>query len=662
MLYTFWAPVGHYVDGVKLLDPTWTDIQDMRGWILECDSMHHECHTSHTSVKSPSRLTVIDVVKKCVVEWKQGDPYLTLSYVWGSTVNFELRLENRDELSQERSLEHRWKEIPQTIRDSILLTENLGFRYLWVDSLCITQDDEENKLNDINQMVSIYSCAAITIVAADGSNASHGLRGTGESPRHKAPQEILNMTPCHQVAVTHNPNMMQKAYFRRGWTFQEYQLSPHLLVFLDDKVSWKCRTHQRSEEIVPPNSPSELPFNYETIKEIWPDLESYGDMVKLYNSRHTRDDNDVLAAFSGILGAWNRHFPAGFWHGLPEFYFDIALLWQPKKPLRRRRSPDSQYSFPSWSWTGWHGDLDYMHCRGAHYTDPQMFEVRTYPITRWYKTAGINSSSIPIHNDYDNYCSLCVSDRNENQTEQFSQLSASMSKEVLDSGWYRSTIKEDEEERPCYRHPSLSEAFVHPLPIGQGPTELQDTSLSHLRFKTDRVYLVANNGTEDNRRWVAGNSVCARLTTTTGTVVGLLRLNSKSDEQRLNEAYELVAISRGTARLSIHWNDAYEEYGDYEQLSAILAWRKSNSTTMNYGNQEPDGNDTDDSEDSTASSSVPESLDENEVLRDEIGIYEYYNVMWIEWEDGIAYRKAIGRVYKEAWEAQELEEIDVLLG
>jgi hypothetical protein len=43
-------------------------------------------------------------------------------------------------------------------------------------------------------------------------------------------------------------------------------------------------------------------------------------------------------------------------------------------------------------------------------------------------------------------------------------------------------------------------------------------------------------------------------------------------------------------------------------------------------------------------------------------LYEYYNVLWIEWEDGIAYRKALGRVMKEAWERQGLEEADILLG
>lgn len=42
--------------------------------------------------------------------------------------------------------------------------------------------------------------------------------------------------------------------------------------------------------------------------------------------------------------------------------------------------------------------------------------------------------------------------------------------------------------------------------------------------------------------------------------------------------------------------------------------------------------------------------------------YEFYNVMWISWKDGIAYRNAIGRVPKEVWDVEALEMIDLVLG
>lgn len=47
-------------------------------------------------------------------------------------------------------------------------------------------------------------------------------------------------------------------------------------------------------------------------------------------------------------------------------------------------------------------------------------------------------------------------------------------------------------------------------------------------------------------------------------------------------------------------------------------------------------------------------------LRDE-KFYHFYNVLWVEREDGICYRKAVGRVMKDAWERQDLQLVDITL-
>ena len=43
-------------------------------------------------------------------------------------------------------------------------------------------------------------------------------------------------------------------------------------------------------------------------------------------------------------------------------------------------------------------------------------------------------------------------------------------------------------------------------------------------------------------------------------------------------------------------------------------------------------------------------------------VYKFYNVLFIEWKEGVAYRKGLGRVSKEAWERQATEWIDLTLG
>lgn len=52
---------------------------------------------------------------------------------------------------------------------------------------------------------------------------------------------------------------------------------------------------------------------------------------------------------------------------------------------------------------------------------------------------------------------------------------------------------------------------------------------------------------------------------------------------------------------------------------------------------------------------LPQALSNDEERTEPFERYEYYNVLWIEWEDGIAYRKGVGRVEKGMWEAQPLE-------
>lgn len=70
-----------------------------------------------------------------------------------------------------------WSQIPQTTRDAIQLTQRMNRRYLWVDSLCLIQDDEVDMKTDIESMNSIYELDTLTIVAANAQKANAGLPG-----------------------------------------------------------------------------------------------------------------------------------------------------------------------------------------------------------------------------------------------------------------------------------------------------------------------------------------------------------------------------------------------------------------------------------------------------------------------------------------------------
>ncbi|GME23091.1 uncharacterized protein K452DRAFT_204684 [Neofusicoccum parvum] len=89
--------------------------------------------------------------------------YAALSYVWGSDPdNGKLKGHMVERLESPNSLD----DVPKTIEDALIICSELGYQYLWVDRLCIVQDDFEKKQGQINSMAQIFSSAAVTIVTA----------------------------------------------------------------------------------------------------------------------------------------------------------------------------------------------------------------------------------------------------------------------------------------------------------------------------------------------------------------------------------------------------------------------------------------------------------------------------------------------------------------
>ena len=109
--------------------------------------------------------------------------YIALSYVWGQVDCLKLLMHNQEELAKPGGLRNHRHEIPWTIIDAIHLTKDMGFRYLWVDALCLLQDNELDMLQGIHHMDIIYRGAVLTIIAATGSDANTGLPGVRDGSR-----------------------------------------------------------------------------------------------------------------------------------------------------------------------------------------------------------------------------------------------------------------------------------------------------------------------------------------------------------------------------------------------------------------------------------------------------------------------------------------------
>lgn len=126
---------------------------------------------------------LIDVIQCCLVQAEPGHEYMALSYVWGKVSGLKLTHDNLRKLQTWHALDYGKMAdmIPNTVRHAIDLVRSLGGRYLWIDMLCIVQDDtDDHKLEELNKMGDIYRNACLTIIAADGAHADHGLCGIRE--------------------------------------------------------------------------------------------------------------------------------------------------------------------------------------------------------------------------------------------------------------------------------------------------------------------------------------------------------------------------------------------------------------------------------------------------------------------------------------------------
>jgi hypothetical protein len=143
------------------------DFELLRYWMYYYE-VNHRCYKF--SEEAISRLRVIDIYERCVVEAPPGCRYVALSYVWGSISISDTKAGLPGKL-------------PQTIEDAISAVKELGERYLWVDALCIAQDDPDDKMAQIQNMDQIYSNAVVTFIAGEGNDSNAGLPGVRPSTR-----------------------------------------------------------------------------------------------------------------------------------------------------------------------------------------------------------------------------------------------------------------------------------------------------------------------------------------------------------------------------------------------------------------------------------------------------------------------------------------------
>lgn len=201
------------------------DISRVKNWISLCSTSHRG-----TCAEKPARpfvsiypgldnLRLLDLEQDCLIETRVMQRYAALSYVWGGVSSMRLTTANKAQLLLPGSIKKVKSLLPLTLRDALLLTQRLGIRYLWIDSLCLVQNDSEDVQRGVQVMDRVYENAWLTIIAACGYDANAGLPGLSSVSRRPS-KSVVEVRPGMTLGLHTSLDRLIRAsaYDSRAWT------------------------------------------------------------------------------------------------------------------------------------------------------------------------------------------------------------------------------------------------------------------------------------------------------------------------------------------------------------------------------------------------------------------------------------------------------------
>ncbi|KAH8595425.1 heterokaryon incompatibility protein-domain-containing protein [Bisporella sp. PMI_857] len=386
-------------------------LSQIQRWLDMCTSPSKAGDQEHVCPKNlesplPSRLVEVSATGgdgegtvRLVETRGQDGSYACLSHCWGSQFHTLRTLSrNYDEHKKEITLES----LPKTFRDAVEVTRYLGIPYLWIDSLCIIQDDPNDWERESALMGSIYQNGRITIAASAGSNSSEGLFVdtsaylSHELSAHDAENNLYHARARRLIEHGNWPLL------QRGWVYQERLLSPRFVHFGHAEVVWECIEGSwcecgRSRE----GGYQDLSFlvGKKNIFNIWavikapllrPDDDAWfmlwSTLVETYSRLDLSFLGDLLPALSGAAKQMQLHRKSRYIAGMWEDTLMKDLLWE-TRDLQQPR-PGVRHS-PTWSWVivagGYANTKVRMYASGASYNTVKGYgQDHICPKFRWF--------------------------------------------------------------------------------------------------------------------------------------------------------------------------------------------------------------------------------------------------------------------------------------
>ncbi|KAF2829014.1 HET-domain-containing protein [Ophiobolus disseminans] len=340
------------------LDPSSDALVDkIHRLIKDCAAAHESCAASASmSEIIPERLVKLDG-RLQLVHATRLMLYTALSYCWGGHNKHQTLRTNVE--AREGSIE--LSGLPRTLQDAILFTRKLGVEYIWIDSMCIVQDDSAEWARESAKMADIYSKAYVVLAATRANDVTEGFL-----QHRRDPYNISSCTKAGKVftvrardslhhSVRDTMNFDHLPLSQRGWCLQEGLLATRIVHFLPSEVYFKCKTTEVCEcglaagndymvRAWPPPHNSKIEHPELFMSTMW------NMITEDCSRRHFTIPDDVLPALSGLAQRTESLCPGKYIAGMWEFGLVYQLNWFAVANPTTPRSPQKSVTRPTFSW------------------------------------------------------------------------------------------------------------------------------------------------------------------------------------------------------------------------------------------------------------------------------------------------------------------------
>lgn len=335
-------------------------------WIARCSDSHRNCQIKKLS-RPPSRLISIgsnqdDIKLVIVADLEDVPPYSTLSYCWGSEP-FTMLTETTLSIF---TVNIPRQTLPLTFLDAITATRQLNLSYIWIDALCIIQNQANNTdwKEESGHMRSIYGGGHVNLAV---SNATTVHQGFLRRPAHQQAYTggfLARVTTIQYCAVQnfYSGSVREEStalthLATRAWAFQEKLLPCRTISFCDTGLFWECRDHIASESL-PDGFPDSLANSGRMVipeDSPW----SWEQIAHLYSKTKLSYSPDRLPALSGIVARQHNITGDQYLAGLWRESIIVHLPWT----LLGAKSHRPKWRAPTWSWMSIDGEVRLPHAQ-----------------------------------------------------------------------------------------------------------------------------------------------------------------------------------------------------------------------------------------------------------------------------------------------------------